>query len=67
MKHAKVKRDGFIVPLIGIPEEAVQEICSICKETVHMEEMKLGTDGVLICKKCATLSAKDEIKSENKE
>lgn len=51
-KHAMVVRDGFKVPLIGIPEEAVLETCDCCGEQIGFSESTFNGKQIL-CKKCA--------------
>ena len=50
-KHAMVVRDGFKVPLIGIPEEAVLEECDCCHETISMTQSH-WTGTQMLCAKC---------------
>lgn len=52
MKHATVMRDGFEVPLIGIPEEAVMDTCDTCGVPIKLPEVYTDGDQFL-CKKCA--------------
>lgn len=52
MKHATVMRDGFEVPLIGIPEEAVQDTCDCCGTVIKLPEVYTDGDQFL-CAKCA--------------
>ena len=50
-KHATVVRDGFTVPLIGIPPESVLEECDCCHDAVGISNAQLvGTQ--MLCPKC---------------
>ncbi len=50
-KYATVPRDGFEVPLIGIPPEAGQEKCAMCFKVVKLSEAKLFGE-VFLCERC---------------
>lgn len=50
-RHATVERDGFRVPLIGIPQNAVLQECDLCHEERPMSEIELVGSQAL-CKKC---------------
>lgn len=60
MNHATVTRDGYTVPLIGIPERATDEQCSRCKQYVHLREIVLDEHAKPICLKCLTNNPKEE-------
>ena len=51
-EHATVVKDGFTVPLIGIPVEAVLEECESCHETLPLRELQL-IGNQMLCRKCA--------------
>jgi len=51
MKHATVTRDGYEVPLIGIPAEATLQECDCCHDIFPLREVEL-TDRGILCKKC---------------
>lgn len=52
-RHATVVKDGYEVPLIGIPPDAVLETCDLCGNQYGMAELVLsGTQ--MLCKKCAS-------------
>lgn len=52
MKHATVMRDGYRVPLIGIPSEATEDGCDFCGAMMELPD--IYTDGqYFLCKKCA--------------
>ena len=51
-KHATVIRDGYEVPLIGVPESSVLETCQCCGEVIGLLQTVLtGTQA--LCWKCA--------------
>ena len=52
VRHATVIKDGFRVPLIGVPESAVLEECDLCHDTFPMTEVAF-TGTQTLCKKCA--------------
>ena len=52
-KHAMVQREGFMVPLIGIPPDAVLEECDCCHELLGLEALT-WTGKQMLCAKCAT-------------
>lgn len=50
-KHATVTRDGYEVPLIGIPESAVMGECDLCHESFAISKLEFnGTQ--MLCGKC---------------
>lgn len=52
-KHATVVRDGFTVPIIGIPQDSVLEMCDLCG--IHFGLGDIAWNGKqMLCKKCAT-------------
>lgn len=51
-EHATVTRDGFEVPLIGIPKDAVEEKCDECGLTFHLS-MLAFINSHLLCANCA--------------
>lgn len=52
-RHATVVKDGYEVPLIGIPPNAVLEHCDLCGNEYGMAELTWsGTQ--MLCKKCAS-------------
>lgn len=48
---ATVVRDGYTVPLIGIPREAVLEECDCCGETIGLSQSHF-TGSQVLCSKC---------------
>lgn len=52
-RHATVVKDGYEVPPIGIPPNAVLEHCDLCGNEYGMAELTWsGTQ--MLCKKCAS-------------
>ena len=51
--HAMVVKDGYEVPLIGIPPDAVLETCDLCGNQYGMAELTWSGKQML-CKKCAS-------------
>ena len=49
--HATVQREGFTVPLIGIPPSAMLEECDCCHDQFSIRDMQL-CDGQMLCPKC---------------
>lgn len=49
--HAIVNRDGFEVPLIGVPPGAVLEECDLCHEEHPLRDFS-WTGKQMLCKKC---------------
>lgn len=49
--HATVTRDGYEVPLIGVPMRAVEDECQCCGDILLMRVMEV-TDGGVLCPKC---------------
>ena len=47
-----VNKDGFMVPLIGIPTEAVLETCDCCGETIGLSK-SVFTGTQVLCPKCS--------------
>lgn len=52
MKHAMVQREGFNVPLIGIPADAVLDECDCCHELLGLSDLT-WTGRQMLCVKCA--------------
>ena len=50
--HATIEREGFTVPLIGIPPGAMLEECDCCHDDSPLSEMFI-CGGQVLCKKCA--------------
>lgn len=53
MKHAEVKRDGYVIPLIGIDPEATVETCELCGKQFGLYDIELIGEQFM-CKKCAS-------------
>lgn len=50
--HAIIEREGFKVPLIGIPPGEVLEECDCCHEKKPLREIELQANGQMLCQKC---------------
>lgn len=50
--HAKVERDGFKVPLLGIPPEAVLQECELCHNEYPLRDVEMTITGQVLCTKC---------------
>lgn len=51
IEHATVLRDGYKVPLIGIPKDAVEEKCEACGKVVY--QLDAVWDGNrMVCNTC---------------
>jgi formylmethanofuran dehydrogenase subunit E len=51
MKHATIEKDGYKVPLIGIPPDAVLQECDLCHDLFPLREVEV-TDAGVLCEKC---------------
>lgn len=51
-KYATVEREGFQVPLIGIPAEAVLQECDGCHDEFPIRELEMSGCAQVLCKKC---------------
>lgn len=51
-KYATALRDGFTVPLIGIPAEAGAQKCDGCQVEFGMREVEMSESGKMLCAKC---------------
>lgn len=49
--HATINRDGFEVPLIGVPPGAVMEECDLCHEEHPLRDLT-WTGTQMLCEKC---------------
>ena len=50
-KHAVVEREGFRVPLLGVPPDAVLQECELCHQLFSLREVEwMGTQ--VLCVKC---------------
>lgn len=52
-RHATVLKDGYEVPLIGIPPDATDDICESCKRKFHLSKL-IWTGKQLLCSECAS-------------
>lgn len=57
--HAAVSREGYQVPLIGIPADAVLETCDCCGDTIGLSDATF-TGRQVLCRKCNTPNAAGE-------
>ena len=58
-RHAMVQREGYSVPLIGIPPDAVLEKCDCCHEQLGLSKLKW--DGKqMLCAKCESPNDRTE-------
>jgi hypothetical protein len=51
-KHAIVEREGFKVPLIGVPASSVEEECDCCHDIFQLRQLEIQQNGQLLCAKC---------------
>lgn len=49
--HAAVQREGYKVPLIGVPADAVLEQCDCCGDTIGLSDATF-TGKQVLCRKC---------------
>lgn len=49
---ATVKIGEYEIPLIGIPDSATQQKCSICGKSFHISEIKIEMNGEPKCSQC---------------
>ena len=52
--HAIVEREGFKVPLIGIPPGALEEECDCCGVIFPLQQLEIQSENQLLCNKCRT-------------
>ncbi len=52
IQHAIVQRDGYLVPLIGIPADAVLEECADCHDVFPLDKITMDAFGNPQCPKC---------------
>ena len=50
--HAIVEREGFKVPLLGIPPDAVLQECELCHTEYPLRDVEMSDSGQILCKKC---------------
>ena len=56
--HAIVEREGFKVPLLGIPPDAVLQECDVCHDEFALRDVEMNDAGKCVCKKCITAAHK---------
>jgi hypothetical protein len=52
MKHAEIKIGEMVIPLIGIPVNAVEEKCDFCGVVTHFQAVRIDENGKFKCKNC---------------
>lgn len=50
-KHAEVRIGEYTVPLIGVPEGAVLEVCDLCGDYTYLGDVTF-TGVQFLCSKC---------------
>lgn len=50
-KHATVRIGEYVIPLIGIHEDATQSECESCGRMTHISDLKLVGDR-FVCERC---------------
>lgn len=50
--HAIVEKDGFKVPLIGIPPSAMEQECECCGHIFPLNQIEMSESGKMLCAKC---------------
>ncbi len=55
--HAIIEKDGYKVPLIGIPPASVLETYDLCRDIFPLREIELQQNGQQLCKRCAGINA----------
>ena len=61
--HAKVERDGFKVPLLGIPPDAVLQECELCHNEYPLRDVEMSKSGQILCNKCLAAESANESSS----
>jgi hypothetical protein len=51
MKHAVIHIGEYNIPLIGIPDDAVREVCDVCKTKHHIQSVEL-MGRYILCRFC---------------
>ncbi len=46
------EREGFKVPLLGIPPDAVLQECEVCQNEYSLRDVEMTDSGQILCKKC---------------
>lgn len=57
MKYATAQRDGYTVPMIGVPLQSQLETCDLCGELFGLREIVLVGTEFLCARKCAVGAA----------
>ena len=58
--HAIVEREGFKVPLLGIPPDAVLQECDLCHNEYSLRDVEMTDSGQILCKKCRAAARPNE-------
>ena len=56
--HAIVEREGYRVPLIGVPADAVLEHCDLCGDVFPLRTIELSGSGQWLCLRCRSVAGK---------
>ena len=62
MRNATVHVDGFVIPLIGVPDSETIETCDGCKRKFHLTKVTL-TGSRFLCEQCLTRPATSRLNS----
>lgn len=52
MKYASVRLDGMEIPFIGIPKDATEDKCDVCKQRFHFQDLTIVSDNSFLCPQC---------------
>ena len=52
--HAIIEREGYKVPLLGIPPSAVLQECDLCHDEFPLRDVEIGDAGQVLCLECRT-------------
>lgn len=58
--HATVRIGEYTIPLIGIPESATVQKCSVCGRGFHLSDIELDGKGQPLCQQCKEKGQKHE-------
>jgi hypothetical protein len=61
VKYATVKLGEYTVPLLGIPQEATEEVCSKCGRTRHLTDISFDGKRFLCREGCQGSSKKKRV------
>jgi hypothetical protein len=60
--HAIVEREGFKVPLLGIPPDAVLQECELCHNEFPLRDVEMTDFGQILCAKCRSAAMPNDPK-----